>query len=628
MTMTTPLESTSDAPPAGPYAEAALDYRALGWAGVLPAGWPEPGAVPAGYTGGRNWGIYPTDEQVRSWRETHGSWALGLRVPDDVIVLDVDCYDGKQGCDTLEWIAQQVGDEPPPTWYSTSRQDGSRKLFFRVARYQERAWTEPGYGLELLRHDHRWARVWPSLNPKTGAPERWFDPRGVLSAKPPRPSDLAELPPVWVNALRGARAATRTSATTAQRAEGVEGDPFDWSAFAGAVPPGAQNQTLFEALCSVRAGSEGAVRFMAHVLAQHLVNDPASPKGQWTKEAVDRVVRSALRYDPGRSVEELPPALARFVDGLGEAQVTPGRQQALEREANARYARRTLDAFERAEQRGPREKTTMRQLVAQPAVEQVLPGRLAADVNLLGGPSEAGKSLLARDWALEVAKSGRTVLWVASEGMDDRQVRWAGHSDWEEAADRVYFLDPVDLVGDADVTWLIEEYRQERPALVVFDLVYDMGLADDNGVKDVGPVFRSCKRLREAWGAGTLLLGHSGHNGERRFRGSSAWRQRAYVEWHLADGVLSCEKSKIADKSTLTKHCRIEYPSIRWLSAGEVLSRAATSNAERRELVLRDWEAHPDSTVSDRARRLEPQFGGLTFNRVRTLVGQMLKEIR
>lgn len=616
-----------------PYRDEMKCYLDLDWPGVIPCDWPKKGMPPDGFTGakdGLNWGVYPTDAQVATWAETRATCSLGLRVPDDVIVIDVDCYDGKKGCETLEWIVEMVGEPLPATWYSTSRQDGSRKLFYRVPRYGPGFWRgEPGEGVEIIRHDFRWVRVWPSRNPRTGGMERWFDPNDVLSETPPRPSDLTELPPAWVEGLRTARAKTRSfgaASANGAREGAPDGEAFDWAPFAagpGTYPPGDQDVVLHQAACSLRAqgvNDETAV-FVLKTVVESFANEPSSPKGDWTLEhAVDKWRRVKEAHAPGRSVEDLPPALARFVDGLGEAAATPERRRALAREEATRWARRQLDQRELEEARGPRPKTTMREFSKLEPTPQVIPGVLAADVNLLGGPSAAGKSLLARDWAIQVAQTGRTVLWVASEGMDDVGVRWASHPDWEQVADRVYMLDPVNLVGDADVDWLVGEYAAERPALVVFDLVYDMGMRDDDGFKDVGPVIRSCKRLREELGCGTLLIGHSGHGGERRFRGSSSWRQRAYVEWHMADGLLDCPKSKIADRKKLSRTYRLDYPVINLTTIGEVITDAAARDAA----IKRDVQEHPGDSDSARARRLADPFG-VTEDYARRLVRGVTK---
>jgi AAA domain len=277
--------------------------------------------------------------------------------------------------------------------------------------------------------------------------------------------------------------------------------------------------------------------------------------------------------------------------------------------------REDLEAERLAATRGPRLKRTAAEYAKIPPPPAIITNALAAEVNLLGGPQEAGKSLLARDWTLHIASGvswggytvseRRKVLVVLSEGTHDFAERWATQPLWNHAAEWIYILDePVDLVHGDDVDWLLKEYADERPGLVVFDVIYGMGMRDDNGVKDVLPVLSSLKRISAEWGAATLALGHPGHNGDRRFRGSSSWRQLAAVEWFMGDGQLSCEKSKLADRRRLGGPYVPAYPNLRWLSSQEATERLG----ERAIVVQADIERYPDDNVADRARRLAPLF--------------------
>jgi hypothetical protein len=131
-------------------------------------------------------------------------------------------------------------------------------------------------------------------------------------------------------------------------------------------------------------------------------------------------------------------------------------------------------------------------------------------------------------WRGHTVVQERDVLWVASEGLHGFGTRWKNHPLWEQAADRVFILDePVDLIRSDDVNWLLKEYADERPGLVVYDVIYGMGMADDNGVRDVVPLIGALKRISATWGAATVAIGHPGVAGVRRLRGSSAWSQLA-----------------------------------------------------------------------------------------------------
>jgi AAA domain len=269
-----------------------------------------------------------------------------------------------------------------------------------------------------------------------------------------------------------------------------------------------------------------------------------------------------------------------------------------------RRAVRRVDAEEAEAARGERPIQTARQFAIQPKPAAV--GWFGVGPNGIAGPSEAGKSLLARDRFLEIGNTKQNVLVVLSEGTHDFEERWTTQPLWETAADYVYVIDStVNLVYGDDVDWLLKEYAQIRPVAVLFDVIYDMGMADDNGVKDVNPVISSMKRISAEWNAATVAVGHPGHNGTRRFRGSSMWRQLFVTEWHLADGALTCEKSKIADKRLLSASYQVDYPNLHWLSPME----AMVDEAKRQVLIREDIERHPHDSDSKRAIRLKNVIG-------------------
>jgi hypothetical protein len=190
-----------DLPGSGPYATAALAYRAAGWAGVLPVGDRprQKTAPPGGYTG--HDGAWPSDEQVDAWRRDKGAVNVALRVPPGVLGIDVDAYDGKLGADTMAAAAAAHG-RLPATWRSTSRDDGVSGIYlFRVPDGA----TFPGMlvhperrrqsHVELIQSHHRYAVAAPSIHPE-GREYRWIGPTGDVEG-PPLIEDLPELPGGW-----------------------------------------------------------------------------------------------------------------------------------------------------------------------------------------------------------------------------------------------------------------------------------------------------------------------------------------------------------------------------------------------------------------------------------------------
>lgn len=321
----------------GPYAAAARVYRELGWQGVLPCDYPVIGMPPAGYTGGKlkpNWGVYPTDDQVERWVATLGDTSVGLRLPDDVVAIDVDSYEGKDGDETLALQETRYG-LLPETWTSTSRGPSTtaRKRFYRVPQYTAAyGWREPGAGLELLHHGHRWARVWPSINHRTGDVERWYRPDGTVSDEPPSPGELTLLPDAWIEALWSGEASASTRESGSRRVGGhsadqgeetfqYNGNPFPIAdLFHKPIPPGDQNNLLFAYFSSLRARNNHRTEMINQgmILLQRLVNDP-NRADAWDAEKIHALVDHVIESVPsGPSFPrgDVTAAQRAFVDGF------------------------------------------------------------------------------------------------------------------------------------------------------------------------------------------------------------------------------------------------------------------------------------------------------------------------
>lgn len=211
------LDNTPDTD-AGPYARAAWQYLHAGWAPLpLPPARKDP--PPLGWTGGKA-ERYPSGPDVQAWIDGDVEWRragvthtvrggdgnIAVRPAADVIGLDVDCYGGKPGAATIAAHERQYG-PLPATWTSTSRTDGSGIRWYRVP--EGLRWRDlAGGGVEIIRAGHRYAVVWPSVHPDTGAIYRWVPPGanptvvlGVLTV--PSVHELAKLPDTWVLGLTG-----------------------------------------------------------------------------------------------------------------------------------------------------------------------------------------------------------------------------------------------------------------------------------------------------------------------------------------------------------------------------------------------------------------------------------------
>jgi hypothetical protein len=190
--------TTGVAATSAPYGEAAHGYCRAGWSPLpLPEGAKHP--PPKGWTGYGAPNVSGPD--VEGWKEAgRGTGNIALRLPESVIGLDLDAYDGKQGEATMSDAVARLG-PLPETWVSTSREDGTSGIaFYRVP--TGLCWADAlGPGVEVVHHGHRYAVVAPSIHPN-GRRYRWLRGRSRQPVShEPFVGDLPELPESWVEHL-------------------------------------------------------------------------------------------------------------------------------------------------------------------------------------------------------------------------------------------------------------------------------------------------------------------------------------------------------------------------------------------------------------------------------------------
>jgi hypothetical protein len=185
------------------YAAAYPIYHQLGWAPIkLKAGTKFP--PPAGFTG--HDGADPSYPDMMAWAEEEPGGNLAIRLPADVIGIDVDAYDNKTGATTIAEAEKRWG-RLPYSPRSTSR-NGDRISGIRLYRIpagvelRDRIeFPELGIGdVEICQRHHRYVMCWPSIHAKTGRTYQWL---GIDSTtlEPPYPADIPDLPPRWLEAL-------------------------------------------------------------------------------------------------------------------------------------------------------------------------------------------------------------------------------------------------------------------------------------------------------------------------------------------------------------------------------------------------------------------------------------------
>jgi hypothetical protein len=188
----------------------------------------------------------------------------------------------------------------------------------------------------------------------------------------------------------------------------------------------------------------------------------------------------------------------------------------------------------------------------------------ASTFNVLFGPSNVGKSFLALDWALCIAaglawygqrSEQGTVVYIAGEGVAGlyRRVQAWTHARNQPAPEPIRFIpNAANFLDDQDVlraTITIADMPTPPRLIVVDTMARCMVGGDENSAKDVGRFIDAVDELRTAHGAATLVVHHTGKDGEDE-RGSSALRGAADAMLALkSDGAsarLECIKQKDA----------------------------------------------------------------------------------
>ncbi len=205
-------------PKRNPYAAAAHRYAGLGFS-PLPLPTAEKWPPPAGFTG-RD-GLDVSGPDIQEWIDNaetcppakpkrdsgiqaydYSAPNIGLRLPDNMIGVDVDAHGGKSGGVELAALEAELG-PLPPTYRSTSRLDdpisGIRP--YRIPAGVEL--SDFGQSIDTIQRHHRYIVAWPSVHP-SGGTYRWIDPDGDLMphGELPDPALIPDLPAAWIDQFR------------------------------------------------------------------------------------------------------------------------------------------------------------------------------------------------------------------------------------------------------------------------------------------------------------------------------------------------------------------------------------------------------------------------------------------
>lgn len=176
------------------YADSWEAYAEKGWFPIpLPPG--EKFPPPVGYTGANH--KIPSKPQMRQWAKQKPDWNLGLVMPDNVIVLDVDCNDGKPGDVTLRNLIKKLGPLPLTVKSSRVSKFATHGHYYFKVPSGTKLVHSAGQSIDVLQYHHRYAVEWPSVN-LAGDEYRWYDQDDYPDDEIPDIRYLTELPEKWV----------------------------------------------------------------------------------------------------------------------------------------------------------------------------------------------------------------------------------------------------------------------------------------------------------------------------------------------------------------------------------------------------------------------------------------------
>ncbi|WIH06942.1 AAA family ATPase [Xanthomonas translucens pv. graminis] len=439
---------------------------------------------------------------------------LGVRLPADVVVVDVDPRNFPAGRDSLAELAAAF-DLPlalAPHVLTGNLSHPGEHFYFRKPAGVLLLDSVDGFEGVEFKSLGRQVVIPGSVHP-SGGKYRW-------ASNSPSLHDMPDLPVRLVNAARRPER-TRTQVS------GI-----------GELTPEQLSKTL-EQLDPCDFGEKQHGRWLGVMMASHFATS-----GEGRQEFIDWCMGDShyrgqewiigRRWDSlhaDRDEAVTTATLQMFLQEVGGGIAPPDAADDFD----------VWDEVEPAEARTRRRFLNVNDLKALPPPRWLVPGLLVEDsVAAIYGAPESGKSFLALDIAMAVAGGvdwhGRRVtdggvLYVAAEGASGlgKRVRaweidrgidvgrfplWLDHGEVNLAAEREGGV-------RAFVSDVVEELGPLR--LVVIDTLNQTAAgADENSAKDMGRYIASMKRIRDETGATVVVVHHSGKDPGKGMRGSSS----------------------------------------------------------------------------------------------------------
>jgi hypothetical protein len=549
-----------------PYGSSAREYWRQGWRNPLPV--QGKNFPPEGYTGIDGHDVSWPD--LEAWIETRFNRNVGLRSQGSWVGIDVDAYGGKVGDRTLAEYEARLG-KLPPTITSTSRgkDQPSRIYFFSIPPGTKINPEGAMRDIEIIRREHRYAIVHPSIHPRTGETYYWYGDDGE-QIDIPALSDMAPFPAAWLAELTQARPTSPVAPS---------GPAMPFGQPARAFTPEQADTWRTEHLSRIRSASRGQVnaafggaaralyRFvpefwsrgeiesglmaaLADVDIAHGTSDPAewswsadsqlstawlASRGDWT--ASRAFGRPAMR-DPTPDDAPLGFSPLSVVSGSAASSSIPDlpRVEPAITDGSDESGLIVWSEFFSADL------TKVDWLAGR--FLQV--GRQAA----LVGDAKSGKSLLSLEWACAIAsgkpfagdesRTPRKVLYVDQENSRaDIQMRLRALGYGPGDLDNLIYLSfppfaPLDTQHGA--TELLTAVAKHETSVVFLDTISRMIEGEENDSRPWLAFYRLALKPLKSAGISAIRLDHLGKDQSKGARGNSAKTGDVDEVWELRRG--------------------------------------------------------------------------------------------
>jgi hypothetical protein len=299
---------------ATPYADYADQQLAAGYSPVpVAAGKKAPPET--GWTG--KTAPMATSEDVEQFVRQQPTANIGCRLPDGVIAIDVDDYDGKDGATTLGKAEAELGALPAaPCVTSRGADSPSRKMLLRVPPGTVLVANLDalfGLNVDVLQHVHRYCLAPGSIHPD-GSTVQAYDGGGTPLAPGHMPAvdTLPELPVTWLEALTKP---TPQKKKAAKKKISAVVRPMTVAPWAAAYLTAARERQL-KRLRSARPGQRNTLLFEVVTALLELAN--ADWTGDYSRDDVYRDVLDATPLDDDFDQAEVDKTFGSAVTTVGD----------------------------------------------------------------------------------------------------------------------------------------------------------------------------------------------------------------------------------------------------------------------------------------------------------------------